>query len=137
MLTKPLSDAVEALATLKNQRVWSLLVTVFGDLAQNDGDVIEGPVLSVLMSDIGIKAEATRVALHRLRNDGWINSVKSGRNSLHSLTASGRQESSAASPRIYGHPNDSRAPRTKGCNASRRCVGSFANNITSLASRTV
>ena len=49
MLTKPLSDAVEALAELNNQRVWSLLVTVFGDLAQNDGDVIEGPVLSVLM----------------------------------------------------------------------------------------
>ena len=106
MLTKPLSNAVEALTKLNNQRVWSLLVTVFGDLAQNDGDVIEGPVLSVLMSDMGIKAEATRVALHRLRNDDWIMSVKSGRNSLHSLTASGRQESAAASPRIYGHPND-------------------------------
>ena len=107
MLTKPLSDAVEALATLKNQRVWSLLVTVFGDLAQNDGDVIEGPVLSALMLDMGIRAEATRVALHRLRNDDWIMSVKSGRNSLHSLTANGRQESAAASPRIYGQPNDS------------------------------
>ena len=56
MLTKPLSDAVEALATLNNQRVWSLLVTVFGDLAQNDGDVIEGPVLSALMLDMGIRA---------------------------------------------------------------------------------
>lgn len=107
MLSKPLSDAVEELAKLNNKRVWSLLVTVFGDLAQNDGDVIEGPVLSALMLDMGIRAEATRVALHRLRNDDWIMSVKSGRNSLHSLTASGRQESAAASPQIYGQPKDS------------------------------
>lgn len=101
MLTKPLSDAANALSALGSQRVWSLLVTVFGDLAQNEDDVIEGPVLSALMADIGIRPEATRVALHRLRNDDWIVSHKKGRTSQHSLTARGRRESAAANPRIY------------------------------------
>lgn len=107
MLTKPLSDAANALSTLGNQRVWSLLVTVFGDLAQMDGDIIEGPILSALLTDMGIKPEATRVALHRLRNDEWITSVKRGRTSHHSLTARGRQESASASPRIYNQANRS------------------------------
>lgn len=107
MLTKPLSDAANALTALGSQRVWSLLVTVFGDLAQNEGDVIDGPVLSLLMADIGIKPEATRVALHRLRNDEWIVSTKQGRTSQHSLTARGRRESAAANPRIYNLPQQS------------------------------
>jgi phenylacetic acid degradation operon negative regulatory protein len=107
MLTKPISDAANALIALGSQRVWSLLVTVFGDLAQNEGDVIEGPVLSALMAGIGIKPEATRVALHRLRNDDWIASHKKGRTSQHSLTARGRRESTAANPRIYNLPRQS------------------------------
>ena len=107
MLTKPQSDAANALTTLGSQRVWSLLVTVFGDLAQNEGDVIEGPVVSTLMADIGVKPEATRVALHRLRNDDWIASLKKGRTSQHSLTAHGRRESAAANPRIYNFPKQS------------------------------
>jgi|TARA_B110000908_G_scaffold169610_1_gene227118 phenylacetic acid degradation operon negative regulatory protein len=107
MLTKPLSDAANALTALGSQRVWSVLVTVFGDLAQNEGDVIEGPVLSTLMADIGIRPEATRVALHRLRNDDWVASLKKGRTSQHSLTAHGRRESAAANPRIYSFPQQS------------------------------
>ena len=101
-----LDAAVERLTTLGPQRVWSLLVTVFGDLAQNKGDGIDGPVLSALMADMHIKPEATRVALHRLRNDNWIISAKHGRTSRHSLTEHGRQISAAANPRIYGLPQD-------------------------------
>ena len=56
-------------------RVWSLLVTVFGDLAQ-DGSALPGTVLGEIMSRVGIKPEAMRVALHRLRKDGWIESER-------------------------------------------------------------
>lgn len=83
-------------------RVWSLLVTVFGDMAQDENARISGTVLHDLMDLIGIKPEATRVALHRLRKDGWIDSQKQGRNSRYGLTAKGRAESAAASPKIYG-----------------------------------
>ncbi len=104
MPSDPYQNALTILNAQGNLRVWSLLATVFGDLAQGQGDQIEGPVLSALMSEMQIKPEATRVALHRLRNDDWIASDKAGRTSLHRLTDTGRRESAAASHRIYAPP---------------------------------
>lgn len=82
-------------------RVWSLLVTVFGELAQDDGAQISGATLSKLTAHMGIKPEAMRVALHRLRKDGWIENHRSGRTSAYSLTSWGRAQSADATPRIY------------------------------------
>lgn len=93
---------MHALRGLGPLRVWSLLVTVFGDLAP-DG-ALNGPTLSAIMSEIGIKPEATRVALHRLRSDGWLQSHKNGRTSLHRLSEKGQNDSVAAHRRIYGTP---------------------------------
>ena len=45
-------------------RVWSLMISLFGDLAQEDGTAISGPVLSAMMSLLLVKPEAARVALH-------------------------------------------------------------------------
>ena len=87
-------------------RVWSLMISLFGDLAQGEADVIEGPALSAIMDMMAVRPAASRVALHRLRNDGWIRSQKKGRISLHSLTDLGRQESEKASPRIYADPDN-------------------------------
>ncbi|WP_253276871.1 PaaX family transcriptional regulator C-terminal domain-containing protein [Ruegeria sp. 6PALISEP08] len=83
------------------QRVWSVLVTIFGDLAQSGSDQISGALITALTSLAGIKSEATRVALHRLRKEGWIESTRVGRNSVHRLTDFGRDQSAAAAPRIY------------------------------------
>ena len=93
-----------ALRDLGGSRVWSLVISLFGDLAQDKGQTISGPVLSAIMAELQIKPEAARVALHRLRNDGWITSQKSGRISQHSLSAKGRAESAEASPHIYADP---------------------------------
>lgn len=101
--------ATTGLRDLGGQRVWSLMISLFGDLAQDEGQPIDGPVLSAMMALLQVKPEATRVALHRLRNDGWIASQKCGRISRHSLTTQGRAESAAASPRIYADPNDTPA----------------------------
>lgn len=92
---------VSQLTTHGTQRVWSVLVTIFGDLAQDEMDQISGTLISTLTNLTGIKAEATRVALHRLRKDGWIESTRIGRNSIHRLTGFGRGQSAAAAPRIY------------------------------------
>ncbi len=94
--------AVTALTQLGPLRVWSLLVTVFGDLSE--GAALDGPTLTLIMKDIGVKPEATRVALHRLRSDGWITSQRSGRTSQYSLTAQGQRDSASARPKIYGRP---------------------------------
>lgn len=106
MPTPDITSLTKDLRGLGGQRVWSLMISLFGDLAQGDGDEIDGPVLSAIMAAFEVKPEAARVALHRLRNDGWITSVKSGRISRHSLTRKGRVESAAASPRIYAQPHE-------------------------------
>ncbi len=92
---------VSRLTASGTQRVWSVLVTIFGDLAQKETDQISGALITSLTSLAGIKAEATRVALHRLRKEGWIESTRIGRNSVHRLTDYGRSQSAAAAPRIY------------------------------------
>lgn len=104
MPTDAYKTHLAALRTLGGRRVWSLMISLFGDLAQAEGEAIEGPVLSSIMEPLDVKPEAVRVALHRLRNDGWITSTKSGRISSHALSAKGRAESIAASPRIYAKP---------------------------------
>lgn len=96
-------DLLTHLTGDQTPRVWSLLVTVFGELAQDEGAQIKGTVLSRLCNLMGIKPEAMRVALHRLRKDGWIQSERSGRTSSYALTDWGRTQSAAATPRIYGH----------------------------------
>ncbi|MEL6450889.1 MAG: PaaX family transcriptional regulator C-terminal domain-containing protein [Pseudomonadota bacterium] len=103
MPTDAYTQAIRALGDLGQMRVWSLLVTVFGDLAPDAP--LDGPTLSAIMAEIGIKPEATRVALHRLRSDGWVTSTKQGRTSAHGLTAKGQRDSAAARQQIYGLPD--------------------------------
>ncbi len=95
-------DCVAILNQGGTPRVWSLIVSFFGDLAQSEGDTVSGVVLSRIGSMAGISPEALRVALHRLRRDGWLDSKRDGRRSFYFLTKRGREESAAASPRIYG-----------------------------------
>jgi phenylacetic acid degradation operon negative regulatory protein len=105
MPTDAFTTHIADLRTLGGRRVWSLMISLFGDLAQAQGEAIEGPVLTSIMGVLQVKPEAVRVALHRLRNDGWITSTKSGRTSSHALTTTGHAESLAASPRIYAPVN--------------------------------
>ena len=81
--------------------MWPVIVTIFGDLAQKPGDCLSSGALSRITGHAGIKPEAMRVALHRLRKDNWLKSQRAGRTSLHRLTKFGRNESAKASPRIY------------------------------------
>ncbi len=101
-MNKPsFQDLARHLTGDRTPRVWSLLVTVFGELAQKEGSRISGALLGRLTSLMGIKPEAMRVALHRLRKDGWIGSERTGRTSAYFLTDWGRAQSAEATPKIY------------------------------------
>lgn len=93
--------AVAKLADPQNQRVWSIVVSLFGDLAQDRTARVSGGALGRIIEPMGIKPEAIRVALHRLRKDGWIDSTRIGRVSEHFLTEYGRTRSAQVTPRIY------------------------------------
>ena len=92
----PIIDKLIALDMLKT---WSLIVTLFGDL---DGEDLSGTQIRDLLGHIGIKPEAIRVALHRLKSDGWITSSKRGREAVYRLTSMARSETEAVAPDIYG-----------------------------------
>ena len=93
--------SVDLLSDPQNQRVWSIIISLFGDMAQQPNDQISGSALTRIITPMGIKPEAIRVALHRLRKVGWIESARSGRASIHYLTQYGRDQCSAVTPRIY------------------------------------
>ncbi|WP_299667105.1 PaaX family transcriptional regulator C-terminal domain-containing protein [uncultured Ruegeria sp.] len=98
--------AVAELTDPQDQRVWSIIVSLFGDMAQEPGAQISGGALTRIIEPMGIKPEAIRVALHRLRKDGWIESDRFGRVSRHVLTEYGRTQSAAVTPRIYARDQD-------------------------------
>lgn len=107
MLTQAdVKAATAALVSLEAPRVWSMLVSIFGDLASHPRDHIEGPLLTRLTDRMEIKPEAVRVALHRLRNDGWISSTKSGRTANHALTPNALKQRNDAAPLIYARAED-------------------------------
>lgn len=105
MKADPFKQTMQALLAPGGHRVWSLIVTLFGDLAQDDG--IDGLTLSAVMTELEVRPEAVRVALHRLRNEGWITSEKVGRTRRHALTPKSRAQSATASTRIYAPPASS------------------------------
>ena len=108
--TKPvngdISQAIDILLQTGDLRVWSVIATIFGDLARDPGDTIDGPTLSALTGRLKIRPEAMRVALFRLRRDGWIESQRAGRTSRYSLSETGYRETTAARSRIYRWRND-------------------------------
>ncbi len=109
MDNETLDDLVNGLSGGQSPRVWSWVVTVFGELAREPGSEISGNLLHGLAGLIGIKPEAIRVALHRLRKDEWIVSRRNGRNSVHLLSEKGQKISVDASRRIYGTASNGRS----------------------------
>jgi len=80
------SETVNALRDVGALRVWSLLITILGDIASERSQEVPGPWLTSVFKCIGVSPEALRVAVHRLKKDEWIASRKDGRISYYSLT---------------------------------------------------
>lgn len=89
---------VDQLVSLDSLKTWSLIATLFGDLR---GDELSGTQIRELFAGIGIKPEALRVALHRLKSDGWIEATKQGRMAIYHMSPSARAETQAVAPDIY------------------------------------
>ncbi len=82
-------------------RVWSIVLTVFGDaVVPRGGSIWLGTLLS-LFAAIGVGPNAVRTAMSRLTADGWLERARSGRNSFYHLSERGRAEFAAATHRIY------------------------------------
>lgn len=98
---KTTGEAIEALSALGEMRVWSLVITIFGDAVLPRGGRVPASALQAVLGELGIKPEAMRVALHRLVKDGWLQRDKAGRQSFYRLDPAGETEFLAAQRRIY------------------------------------
>ena len=105
MTTLPtLTPFLNELHKTSRLRVWSIVVTIFGDLVQPRATPISTQELLQLTDTIGIEGNALRTAMSRLAKEGWLTRHKQGRTSAYSLSKSGANTFLAASERIY-HPN--------------------------------
>lgn len=103
------SDPSALIAELKDVgpvKVWSLLVTIFGDLSEAHGGFLTSRQLNGLFAAFDIQSGALRVALHRLRREGWIESERIGRISRFKMTEQAQQETDKARPVVYRNPSD-------------------------------
>lgn len=104
-------DASPAAAILRElrsgpSRTWSVVVTVFGDVAvPRGGSLWLGSLLDVF-AGMGVGANAVRTAMSRLTADGWLLRDRVGRNSFYRLGARGRAGFAPATERIYGAAPD-------------------------------
>lgn len=82
-------------------RVWSLVVTVFGDAVAPRGGQAPLTLLQDLMARLRIEPGAVRTAMSRLAADHWVLREREGRNSFYRLADEGRHAFDLATRRIY------------------------------------
>lgn len=100
----PLALLIDALHGEGRLRVWSLVITVFGDLVQHRGGRISTARLGRLLGRVGVEQGALRTALSRLGRDGWVESARNGRISHYRLSPQGKSRFVPATGRIYAAP---------------------------------
>jgi phenylacetic acid degradation operon negative regulatory protein len=85
-------------------RVWSLIMTFFGDAIVPRGGAVSAQTIQLVMQQFHISPGAVRTAFSRLTNDGWVIREKYGRNSFYRLSETGYDPFAKASERIYDAP---------------------------------
>ena len=83
-------------------RVWSIIVSFFGDAITPRGGVLWLSTFRPLAARLGIESGALGAALSRLTADGWLVREKRGRNTLYRLDAAGQSAFESATEQIYG-----------------------------------
>ncbi|WP_048648075.1 PaaX family transcriptional regulator [Nitratireductor soli] len=96
-----LAGLIDGLHRRGRLRVWSLVITVFGDAIMPRGGEAPLSGLQEVMARLGIEAGALRTAMSRLASDGWVVRERRGRNSFFSLDEHGRHAFDLATRRIY------------------------------------
>lgn len=100
-LSPPTSNLLEQFHARKPARIWSLIVTLYGDaIVPRGGSLWIGSLIEI-MGLFRIDAGHVRTAVSRLSSDGWLASTKRGRASYYRLTRGGEAEFLRATQRIY------------------------------------
>ena len=71
-LDDPLSPLIDQLHKDGRLRVWSLVITIFGDAIQPRGGRVSTARLQEILERMRIEPGALRTALSRLAKEGWV-----------------------------------------------------------------
>ena len=82
-------------------RVWSLIITFFGDAVALRGGRVALSTLQDAMGLLDIEPGAVRTALSRLAGEGWVEREREGRLSFYKLTDQGQAAFDEPTKRIY------------------------------------
>lgn len=103
-MTGSLDDVLETINRRERLRVWSLIVTLFGDAIVPRGGAVSARTVTLVMERLGIGEGAVRTAFSRLAADGWVIREKIGRFSYYRLAHDVADTFRDASARIYARP---------------------------------
>lgn len=100
-LTVPVASLLDSFHGEKPLRVWSLIITLYGDAIVPRGGSLWLGALTEMMELFGIDSGHVRTAMSRLTTDGWLTRLRVGRNSYYQLSKRGIGSFGAATRRIY------------------------------------
>lgn len=92
---------ISRLQGVQRPRVWSVIITIFGDAVVPRGGAIPLQALQEIMGRLCIEAGALRTALSRLASEGWVQRERHGRLSHYSIDTQGLRSFDEATQRIY------------------------------------
>jgi len=87
--------------SMNKLRVWSLVITIFGDCATLRGGTIAMTDLQAITTLLRIEPGALRTAMSRLAKENWLIRTKVGRNSFYKLSEQGLKSFVEPTSRIY------------------------------------
>jgi phenylacetic acid degradation operon negative regulatory protein len=82
----------------------SIVFTLFGDYLRYCGGEARLGAISELLSLFDVDPGTTRVVMTRLRNDGWFETERQGRETVYRLSAAGWRLLDEGRERIFQHP---------------------------------
>lgn len=82
-------------------RVWSLIITFFGDAVALRGGRVALSTLQDAMGLLNVEPGAVRTALSRLASEGWVEREREGRLSFYKLSDQGKAAFDEPTKRIY------------------------------------
>ncbi len=85
-------------------RVWSLIVSILGEVAQPEGGQIAMADVLKICSALNIEPQAVRTAMSRLSKEGLVQGRKQGRIALYAFSSKGKKEYETAARVIYAKP---------------------------------
>lgn len=113
-MNKELADIVNRVTAEKRLRVWSVILTFFGDAVLPRGKKVSAQTVSQLLQSLGIGDGAVRTAFSRLTSDGWVIRSRAGRSSFYELAEKGHEPFAQATTRIYTIPGKTKPGNTNG-----------------------